>query len=155
MRLGPMWFVRGAVAVAVLVSGLAMLPGAALAGSGGAATPFVPTPVTVGQTGVAASITLENRNNGAEAALTNTVCNAGDASPPCSFGEQGIVFIPSCSQLAAGQCTLAGRDPGVVAVSSNGLGEAGTSCAGLTFTTSVIDAASGATRFAPSPRGAT
>jgi hypothetical protein len=148
-----LWCVRGLVAAALLVSGLVMLPSAASAGSGGAATPFVPTPVTVGETGIAASITLENRNNGAEAALTNTVCNAGEDSPPCSDPEVGIVFVPSCSRIAAGQCTVAGRDPGVIVVSSNGLGRAGSACAGLAFATSVIDAATGATLFDPSPPG--
>ncbi len=160
MRLGFVWIVRGVVAAAVLVSGVAMVPSAALAGSGGAATPFVPTPVTVGQTGIAASITLENRNNGTEAALTNTVCNAGDASPPCGtlvhgvFGpELGIVFTPSCSQVAGGECTVVGAEPGVFNVSSTASGRVGTACAGLTFSTSMFDATTGAVRFSPLPLG--
>jgi LPXTG-motif cell wall-anchored protein len=126
-----------------------LTPGVAHAGVGASGGPTFPTVVTVGQTSVPATITLENRNTAPNMGDTNTVCNAGDASPPCSLPERGIVLVPSCSQLAGGLCTAAGADPGVFAVSATGSGATGTACAGMVFTTAVIDPTFGTVRFTP------
>ena len=70
--------------------------GVAEAGLGAAATPTFPTTVTVGNTGLAASIQLRNDNTTPNTA--STVCNVGDALP-CPVGELGITLIPSCGLL--------------------------------------------------------
>jgi hypothetical protein len=108
-----------------------------------------PTTVSVGATGVPAAITMSNQDTAPNQADTNTVCNAGDGSPPCSSPERGIVLTPACKQLAAGACTAAGADPGVFQISTTGTGKAGTACAGVSFTTALIDPVFGTVRFTP------
>ena len=66
---------------------LALLPGVAQAGVGASAVPSFPPVVTVGATGLEASIELRNTNTDAHAADINTGCNAGDASP-CPTGAR-------------------------------------------------------------------
>src|SRR6476660_394421 len=102
---------RGLAALVALLGVLALAPAAAQAGAGAGTIPNFPGLVTVGQTGVPATVTLENRNDGVNAGDTNSVCNAGDVSPPCSSPENGITLVPSCKVLAGGQCTAAGADP--------------------------------------------
>src|SRR5688572_31755030 len=92
----------------------ALLPGTAHAGVGASAVPSFPPVVTVGQTGLEASIELRNTNTDDNAADINTVCNAGDASP-CPAGARGIVLIPSCAaQGPDAACTR--FDPGVFTI---------------------------------------
>src|SRR5262245_7691594 len=60
--------------------------------------PTFPTSVTVGQTGLAASITIINNNTPPEVA--STVCRHDDPnSGPLAgcFGAEGIVLTPSCA----------------------------------------------------------
>ncbi|MBK5334243.1 MAG: hypothetical protein JJD93_19875, partial [Ilumatobacteraceae bacterium] len=122
------------------------------AGLGAAATPTFPTTVTVGNTGLAASIQLRNDNTTPNTA--STVCNVGDGLP-CPSGELGITLIPSCGLLGSfSACSpIGGADPGVFQVSATGLGAAGTACAGMTFAVTLIDPAFGRLRFAPQPPG--
>ena len=121
--------------------------GIAEAGLGASATPTFPTSVTVGNTGLAASIQLRNENTTPNTA--STVCNVGDALP-CPSGELGITLIPSCGLLGLfSACSIGGADPGVFQVSATGLGAVGTSCAGMLFAITLIDPAFGRLRFAP------
>ena len=144
---------RGTVVSLMVLGSLALAPAIAQAGVIASAGPTFPTTVTVGQTGLPASITLENRNTNPNAGDTNTVCNAGEATPPCASPEQGIALVATCKQIASGSCTAAGADPGVFSLSSTGTGEAGTSCAGMTFAIAVIDFTYGTVRFTPQPVG--
>lgn len=109
-----------------------------------------PTTVTVGETGVAASITMTNLNISPDENATNTVCNAGDPSPPCFSGERGIVLTPSCKENPpGGQCTPAGADPGVFRLSPTGFGRLGSQCSGTQFAVGEIDPALGTVRLTP------
>jgi hypothetical protein len=124
-----------------------MLPTAAQAGVGASAVPSFPAAVTVGNTGVAATVELRNANNDADAGATNTVCNFGDGFP-CPTGDPGITLIPACAQLGAfSSCT--GPEPGVFRISDTATGVAGTACAGMAFNVSLIDPATGQVRFTP------
>ena len=62
-----------------------------------------------------------------------------------------ITMVPSCgSQNAGADCTPpAAFDPGVIVPSATGMGEAGSACAGRTFTITLIDIAQGKYNFAP------
>jgi len=135
---------------------LAFAPAHAQAAPIAGASMTLPSTVTVGQTGVPAAILLQNFNSPPNSVDTNSVCNAGDASPPCSPVEQGIVLVPACKQLVGGACAPAGADPGVVQISSTGVGRVGAdpSCAGVIFDTAVSDPASETVRFTPRPGGA-
>jgi hypothetical protein len=114
---------------------------------GASAVPSFPAAVTVGNTGVPASVELRNANNDADAGATNTVCNFGDAFP-CPSGDPGITLIPACGQLGAfSACT--GPEPGVFRISDTATGAAGTACAGMVFNVSLIDPATGQVRFTP------
>ncbi|MEY2523762.1 MAG: hypothetical protein QOJ66_2327, partial [Ilumatobacteraceae bacterium] len=125
--------------------------GLAEAGLGAAATPTFPTTVTVGNTGLAASIQLRNDNTPPN--TSSTVCNVGDGLP-CPAGELGITLIPSCGQLGLfSECTIGGADPGVFKVSATAVGALGTECAGMPFAVTLIDPAFGRLRFAPQPPG--
>jgi len=144
---------RALPASLALLGLLAFAPAIAQAGVIASAGPTFPTPVTVGQTGLAASITLENRNTSPNENDTNTICNAAEVSPPCADPEEGIVLTPTCKQVASGQCTAAGADPGVFALSATGTGRAGSDCSGMVFDIGVIDATFGTLRFTPRPAG--
>jgi hypothetical protein len=122
-------------------------PAAAQAGVGASAVPSFPAAVTVGNTGVPASVELRNSNNDADAGATNTVCNFGDGFP-CPSGDPGITLIPACAQLGAFS-TCTGPEPGVFRISDTATGAAGTACAGMAFNVSLIDPATGQVRFTP------
>jgi len=145
---------RWLTATFVLAGALTLAPSVAHAGVRAGASITFPTTVTVGQTGLPGSIDLINFNTAPNSGDTNTVCNAGEASPPCSSPERGIVLVASCGQVAAGSCAGFGADPGVFQVSSTATGRLGTTCGGLSFTTSIIDPTFGTVRFAPQPAGA-
>jgi hypothetical protein len=143
----------GLIAAFAALSVMALAPAAAHAGAGVGAAVNFPTQVTVGQTGVAATLTLQNLNDGGNVGDTNTVCNAGEASPPCDSPERGITLVPSCKQIAAGQCNPAGADPGVFIVSSTGTGRVGTACAGTVFDITPLNDAFGTVNLASRPAG--
>jgi Ca2+-binding RTX toxin-like protein len=146
---------RGAATGAALLIGLAFVPAVAQAAVVAGAQIDVPSngssTVTVGQSAIPATLTLRNLNNGPDVSATNEVCNVGESSPPCTSPERGITLVPSCKQLASGQCTAAGADPGVFALSSSGTGQIGSSCGGMPFTITVIDPVFGTVRFTPPP----
>ena len=80
-----------AFCVVAPLSLVALLPGVAQAGVGASAVPSFPPVVTVGASGLEASIELRNTNTDDNAADINTVCNAGDPAP-CPVGARGIVL---------------------------------------------------------------
>ena len=133
---------------------LAVMPAAAQAGYGAGTTPTFPTTVTVGDTGLPASVTIENRNTAPNTGDANSVCNGPDAAAGCTGrGDSGILLVPACSEVSAGACTANGPDPGVFEVSPTGTGRAGTACAGTSFRTSTVSLIFGTVRFAPQPAG--
>ena len=138
---------RTLVMGAVALGWMALVPAAADAGVGASAVPNFPTAVTVGNTGVPASIELRNTNADANAAESNTVCNFGDPGP-CPAGDPGITLIPACNKLGAfSSCT--GAEPGVIRVADTATGEAGSACAGMVFNVALADPATGQVRFTP------
>jgi hypothetical protein len=122
------------VIVGISVFGLVVLATPAFAGVGGSVVPDYPTPVTVGQTGLAATLTITNGSTGANTTENVSVSN--------------ISHAPSCGSTANTTCQLANADLGVFAV-HNGMGRVATACAGTTFTASAPDA-SGNVIFTPS-----
>ena len=123
--------------------------GSADAGLGASAAPIFPGVVTVGNTGLPASIQLRNNNSAPNTSDTNIVCNAGDPVP-CPAGEPGITLIPSCGLLGIDSvCKPAGADPGVFQVSPTAVGKVGTACAGMNFDIKLIDPVYGRLRFIP------
>jgi hypothetical protein len=143
---GKAWRIRLA-ATAAVIAVLGGFPAAAQAGVGASAVPSFPAAVTVGNTGVPATVELRNANNDADAGATNTVCNFGDGFP-CPTGDPGITLIPACAQLGAFS-TCTGPEPGVFRISDTATGAAGTACAGMSFNVSLIDPATGQVRFTP------
>jgi hypothetical protein len=133
--------------LAVLV--LVLVPAGAQAAVTARTSVRFPPSVQVGQTGLPASITLENLNTGVEEYDLNVVCNADDDGAPCSTPEPGIVVVPACKQVVAGQCAPAGADPGVFRVSPTATGRAGSACEGMTFTTAIVDPTFGTVGFTP------
>lgn len=135
------------ITAALAVLAVAVTPAVAQAGAGAGTSIVFPSLVTVGDTNQPASLTLINLNTGGDSALTNSVCNASDPSPPC--GGVGIRLVPTCKLISIGQCQPAGADPGVFAVSATATGRTGTACAGLVFNSQASGDAFGAVIFAP------
>jgi hypothetical protein len=102
------------------------------------AVPTFPTNVTVGQTGLSASIQLANLSTSPEQSSSVTITS--------------INLVPACgasSFVGNGDCAAANADPGVLSVSPTGVGEAGTACAGQTFSISIIDLSTGQLSVTP------
>jgi hypothetical protein len=105
--------------------------------------------VAVGDKALKASITISNKNEIPNTTDANTVCNFGDAAP-CPNGHPGITLIPSCGLLGDfSTCAPGGADPNVFEVSSTGVGDLGSACAGMVFDIALIDPAFGRLRFTP------
>src|SRR4051812_20386291 len=137
----------------VALAALVLVPASAEATVSANMQVKLPFDATVGQTGLPASITLLNTNGFPDEAATNTVCNAGDASP-CLPTEAGIAVVPSCQQSSGnGDCAAPGADPGVFALSATGTGKAATDCAGTTFNIVSAGDSFGTVRFVPQPAG--
>lgn len=128
---------------------LALVPAVAQAEVDAGASVQFPSAAYVGDTGLRASITLENLNTGPDESEDNFVCEAGEDGPPCSTPEPGIVLVPACKQVVAGQCAPAGADPGVFRVSHAATGREGSACEGMTFTTAIVDPTFGTVGFTP------
>jgi len=92
-----------------------------------------PKPVTVGQAGNA-SLTLRNIFSDARDSVT----------------VRDIRLVPSCTTEAFDDCPLASADLDVFAIGPTATGAAGTVCAGVTFTVSVVNPATGQVSFNPS-----
>ncbi len=143
---------RHLVAIVVVSSAVVSFAAeVAHAAVGAGASVTFPTIVSVGQTGLPASITLSNFNTSPNDLDTNIVCNAGDAAP-CPAGGQGITLIPSCGQFVGATCIV--PDAGVFAISATATGRLGTACGSTTFAITVIDPTFGTVRFTPQPPGA-
>ncbi len=128
--------VVGTLAITTLAA-LVCAP-AAFAGVGFGVTPTFPSNVTVGQTGIRGGLQILNAS-----------------TPPENVGNVAITtitLVPSCSTTvpAGTDCPAANADPGVFAISPTATGEAGTACAGLTFTVTIIDPATGQVSLVPS-----
>ncbi len=141
----------GALATVIV---LLAAPGMAQAAVLGGVVSSIAGPVTVGQAGVASSITLTNQNTGGQVALTNTVCNAGEAAPCLGANDNGISLVPSCGSAPGSACGAGAAEAGVFAVSPVASGRVGTACAGTAFQAVLVDPASGRVRFIPQPAGA-
>ena len=120
---------RAGMATALLLALACVLASAAQAGTGLSVTPTFPTNSTVGDTNLAASLTIINANTGTD--VSAAICNSGDAAP-CPLGSEGITLMGSCGgQGADAACVLA--DPGVFQISSTAFGAPGSACANLGF----------------------
>jgi hypothetical protein len=145
---------RAALVALTAVGALAFAAPSAHASVAANESILFPFEVVVGQTGVPASIRLQNNNSPPDAATANTVCNAGEASPPCNSPEGGIVLVPACSAISgSGQCSVAGANPGVFDLSATGTGTAGSACAGQVFEIVETGDGFGTVRFVPQPAG--
>ena len=117
------------IASGLLVAAAVLLPAApANAVAALAAELLLPSPLSVGQTGVPASIRVTNTSTDSE-----------------TLGVDLIQFTPSCGTQPA-PCTM--PDIGVLTTSTTAVGAAGTACAGLTFDISTPNA-SGTVTLAP------
>jgi hypothetical protein len=132
-----------------LVAVLGCVPASAQAAVLAGTSVTFPSSAAAGDTGLSASITLSNLNTNADAAVANGVCNADDAGLPCATPEPGVTLVPSCTQVDPSGCTPGGADPGAFAVSPTATGRVGSACAGMTFTTAIVDPTFGTVRFSP------
>ncbi|MDQ6615800.1 MAG: VCBS repeat-containing protein [Actinomycetota bacterium] len=131
--------VQGLVALFVAAVPFVVAIPSAFAGVGFSVSPTFPTSVTVGQSSLPATLQVSNFSTAPE--------NAGNVT------VNQINLVPACGTSAstgAGDCPPASADPGVFQVSATAVGEAGTACAGQTFTVSVVDPATGQVSFTPS-----
>src|SRR5580704_5471630 len=122
------------VSLAASASGMFLFASTAFAGVGGSVVPDYPASVTAGQTGLAATLTITN---------SSTAGNASD-----NIAVTNISHTPSCGSSDNSTCTGSDIDTGVFTV-HNGVGAAGTACAGTTFTAGTPDS-SGKVIFTPS-----
>jgi hypothetical protein len=132
-----------------LVAVLGCVPASAQAAVVAGTSVTFPSSAFGGDTGLPASITLRNLNTGTDSGVANGVCNADDVGLPCATPEPGITLVPACRQVDAGGCLATAAAPGVFAVSPRATGRAGSACAGMTFTTAIVDPAVGTVRFSP------
>ena len=135
--------VRRIVAASLMVSlAVAIAPAVAAAGVGMNVIPSFPFDVTVGQTAVAGSVSISNTS-------TNGFGEAGFDTD--SLSVSAITLVPSCGSASFGStCTVGFEDPGVIVPSpAMGTGQAGTACAGVSFTFSVIDMPQGRYQLTP------
>jgi hypothetical protein len=141
---------HGFAAMLAILAGLALAPALVQGAVGAGAAINLPASVTVGQTGLAGSLSLVNLNSAPQQAMTNGICNAGDGAS-CVAAEPGITLVPACTQLVAGECAPGAADPGVFDLQPTGSGRAGTACQGTAFDIALIDP--GTVRFTPQPPG--
>ena len=124
------------VALVAIVPFVVAVPSAFAAVSVGIAPKF-PSVVSIGQTGVSASLQISNSST----------------APDNNVTVNSIVLVPACGTTILsgnGDCPSGSADPGVFTVASTGAGQAGTACAGDTFAISVIDASTGEVQLSPS-----
>lgn len=126
--------------LASLVAGLA--PALAHAGVGLSVVPSAPPAVTVGQAGQAASLAIANVS--------------ADGSGQTGYGDDtvqlaSITYVPSCASTVVGtDCPADALDPGVLVPNPlTGTGQAGTACAGRTFSFVLADANQGKYALVP------
>ena len=108
----------------------------ALAGVALAVVPDLPTPLKVGQMGLAGSLTIVNANSAPDDEDSNIVFD--------------ITLTPACgSDAASATCPDGAEEPEVFAIDSPATGRHGTACAGTVFTVTVADGETGEVMFAP------
>jgi len=108
----------------------------ALAGVALAVVPDLPTPLKVGQSGLAGSLTIVNANSAPDDEDSDIVFD--------------ITLTPSCgSRAASATCPAGAEDPEVFTIHELATGRDGTACAGTVFTVTVADGATGEVIFAP------
>ena len=134
------WLGAGRHAGGVLVVAGAFLFGGAASASAGVGflvSPQLGGPLKAGDRGDASSLSITNASNGPEASQNVTLTT--------------ITLVPSCgtTAISSQDCPAASDDPGVLSVSPTATGEAGTACAGETFTTSVVDSSESKYQFTP------
>jgi hypothetical protein len=115
---------KAAVSFALSGAGLLLFATPAFAGVGGSVVPDYPSPVTVGQTALPATLTITNQS---------TAANATE-----SISVSTITHTPSCGTTLNSTCQTADADTGVFTV-HNGTGHAATACAGIAFTAGAPD----------------
>jgi hypothetical protein len=142
---------RGRKILWAAVAALALAPASAQAGVSAGRSIAFPAEATVGQTGLPASILMQNNNSAPDDVQANTVCNAEDSG--CASPEPGIVLVPSCKHTSGNGCAVDGADPGVFGFSATGTGKQGTACAGTVFNIVGTGDAFGTVRFEPQPPG--
>jgi len=114
-----------ALLLALALVTLAVLrPSGAVASVGISLGVTFPTSVTVGQTDVTARLQIRN---------TSTAPNQSEG-----LVLNQIVIVPSCGTVMSGACSM--PDPGVFSLAPTASGDAGTACAGRSFTVSPPDA---------------
>jgi hypothetical protein len=107
----------------------------------------MPSGATVGDKGLAGSLTLTNLNTSPD--TDAAICNAGEAAP-CPSGGGGITLLPSCrGQDAVSLGCVPPPNPGVFEISSTATGALGTACAGVTFTVTPLGDGFGTVGFDP------
>src|ERR1044072_2329631 len=114
------------VILSAALASAALVPAAAQAGAALSVAPTFPTTSQVGETGLAASLTLTNANTGTDSSAT--ICNASDIAP-CPLLGEGITLVSSCGGQGA-DSGCAGADSGVLAARPGGHGAAGAPRAG-------------------------
>ncbi|MGH9125183.1 MAG: beta strand repeat-containing protein [Acidimicrobiales bacterium] len=131
---------QGALGLAIAVVPFVVTIPDAFAGVGFGVVPTFPSVVTVGQTGLPANLTIQNTSTTPDNA-SNVTLSTIDLVPACgtTFGTAPI-----------NDCPIANADPGVFTLSPTGTGQAGTACAGTTFTITTVDPATGQVSFSPS-----
>jgi hypothetical protein len=110
----------------------------AFASAGLAVAPSFPANVSVGQTGLPASLSITNESTSPDDTSNITLST--------------IALVPACGSTTSvgnGNCPAASADPGVFLVSA-GTGDAASACAGITFTVKVTDTSTGRVAFTPS-----
>ncbi len=141
----------GVIVALVVAIGASVLPSSPVAaGAGMAVGPTFPGTVTVGQTGVSASITLVNDNTAPDVALTVSRHDDPNAAPlPECFGADGILLTPSCAVQSPmfTVCLPEGADPGVLQIGATGVGS--DACDGVVFDIVPLNDAFGRYRFDP------
>lgn len=136
---------RTATVIVALLGALLLAPSAASAGVIAQTDVVFPAEVTVGQTGVAGSLTLTNANDGTEFFSANQVCNV-DSMSPCD--GTGITLTPSCA--AEGEMmTCDAPDPGVFDIAATATGT-GFGCPGTVFDVTDLGDGLGSVVFTPS-----
>lgn len=149
-------------ALAGVSAAIVLVSGVATAGTGAGATPTFPQDPAIGGVRVgevySGSIVMRNFNTDPDDGSVNTVCNFGDATPPCTPSissalqeDPGINLMLSCGELGNDSiCTAAGADPGVLELEGPAVGAAGTSCGGTQFSVVTTDPTFGTLRLEPS-----
>ncbi|MCA1684271.1 MAG: Ig-like domain repeat protein, partial [Actinobacteria bacterium] len=100
------------------------------------------------------TFTITNNSDGAEAAGSVTLCAGPDPAVAATCAANGLPaqslrLVPACGSTIGPDCPAGQQDPGVFTLSAMGTGEAGTACAGVAFTISVVNAATGQVAFVP------